>query len=107
MPSDQSFSPKDRLPAILVGNKCDKEMTRAVSHQEGKNLAEKLGFDFIETSAKNTINVERAFFMVVKTLREKSPATPPTKSKIFPVGGGSESRSKILGSKRNKVCTIF
>lgn len=106
MPSDQSFNPNDRLPAILVGNKCDKDLDRAVSHQEGQTLADNLGFDFTETSAKNTINVERAFFMVVKTLREKSPATPPSKSKIFPVGGGSDSRSKILGSKR-KVCTIF
>jgi len=55
---------------ILVGNKCDKITEREVSREEGMKMARKLGSEFIETSAKTCVNVERAFFTVVRMIRE-------------------------------------
>ncbi|MHA1105798.1 MAG: Rab family GTPase [Promethearchaeota archaeon] len=49
------------VPFIIVGNKVDKSNTREVSEDEGKNFAEKYGVEYIETSAKNDMNVNRAF----------------------------------------------
>ena len=46
---------------LLIGNKCDLENERAVSAQEGKEYAESLGMNFLETSAKNKINIEETF----------------------------------------------
>lgn len=43
---------------ILVGNKCDMEEERVVSQERGRQLAEQLGVEFYETSAKENINVK-------------------------------------------------
>lgn len=46
---------------ILVGNKCDMEEERVVSAERGRQLAEQLGVEFYETSAKENINVKVRF----------------------------------------------
>lgn len=46
---------------MLIGNKCDMESERQVSFQEGKDYADSLGIPFLETSAKNKINIEASF----------------------------------------------
>ncbi|KAF2687744.1 ras-2 protein [Lentithecium fluviatile CBS 122367] len=58
-------------PVMLVGNKCDRVTEREVSTQEGSALAKELGCDFVEASAKNCVNVEKAFFEVVRQLRRQ------------------------------------
>jgi GTPase KRas protein len=58
-------------PVMLVGNKCDRVTEREVSTQEGSALARSLGCDFVEASAKNCVNVERAFYDVVRQLRKQ------------------------------------
>ncbi|RMD39926.1 hypothetical protein DV735_g5200, partial [Chaetothyriales sp. CBS 134920] len=59
------------VPVMLVGNKSDQSNERQVSTQEGQALAKDLGCDFVEASAKKCINVERAFFDVVRSLRRQ------------------------------------
>ena len=57
----------DKVPIVLCGNKCDLEEYRQVDTQEGKDRAISWGnCPFFETSAKNGINVEKAFFEVVR-----------------------------------------
>ena len=56
---------------ILVGNKCDLENQRRVSKEEAKELAEKYGIEYIETSAKETINIEPVFIDTTKYLLTK------------------------------------
>ena len=70
---DQITRVKDSesVPLMLVGNKCDKITEREVSREEGQNMAKKLGCEFIESSAKTCVNVERAFYNVVKMIRAR------------------------------------
>ncbi|KAF2807514.1 ras-domain-containing protein [Mytilinidion resinicola] len=63
-------------PIMLVGNKCDRETEREVSTQEGSALARELGCNFLETSAKNCVNVEKAFYDVVRQLRRQRQQYP-------------------------------
>lgn len=58
------------VPVMLVANKCDRVAEREVSKAEGKALAAELGYGFVESSAKNDINVERAFYDAVRRLRQ-------------------------------------
>ena len=51
----------DNAQVILVGNKCDMEDERVISFERGKQLAEQLGVEFFETSAKENINVKVGF----------------------------------------------
>jgi GTPase KRas protein len=83
------------VPVMLVGNKSDKVTEREVSHQEGSALARDLGCEFVEASAKNCINVEKAFYDVVRSLRRQRqqiggggrPERGNTRSHTF--GGGN------------------
>ena len=56
---------------ILVGNKCDLEHQRAVTKDQGNEMALKYGIKYIETSAKDTINIEELFVNTAKTLMNK------------------------------------
>jgi len=58
-------------PVMLVGNKCDRVTEREVSTQEGAALARELSCEFVEASAKNCVNVEKAFYDVVRQLRRQ------------------------------------
>jgi len=60
---------KDYFPIIVVGNKCDLEGERQVSKQEGEALAHSFNCKFIETSAKSRINVDNAFYDIVREIR--------------------------------------
>lgn len=60
------------MPIMLVGNKSDRVTEREVSTQEGHALARELGCEFVEASAKNCINVEKAFFDVVRIIRRQN-----------------------------------
>ncbi|KAI8870169.1 ras-domain-containing protein [Ramicandelaber brevisporus] len=61
----------DLVPLILVGNKCDLLHEREVSQAEGYAMARRLSCEFIETSAKECINVENAFYTVVRMIRSQ------------------------------------
>ena len=65
---------------LLVANKIDKFYEREVSAEEGQELAEKLGCQYIETSAKTGISVQKVFFDLVRMLRgSKSMCTTSAK----------------------------
>lgn len=84
---------RDFFPMVLIANKCDLEHDRQVSSHgktpnfftenhwkgsaintkaffiEGRDLAKSFGCIFIETSAKQRINVDEAFYHVVRDIR--------------------------------------
>ena len=51
----------DNAQVILVGNKCDMHADRVVAYERGKQLADHLGLEFFETSAKENVNVKQVF----------------------------------------------
>ena len=59
---------KDFFPMVLVANKADLEYERQVGSNEGRQLAKSFGCRFIETSAKQRINVDEAFYNLVREL---------------------------------------
>jgi len=54
---------------ILVGNKCDLEENRKVSFEEGMELSKHYEIPFLETSAKNSVNVESSFLTMSKEIK--------------------------------------
>lgn len=48
-------------PMVLVGNKIDKDEDRKIPIEEGRKLAEKMGYPFFETSARTGQGVEEMF----------------------------------------------
>uniref|UniRef100_V9KH02 Synaptic vesicle specific GTP-binding protein n=1 Tax=Callorhinchus milii TaxID=7868 RepID=V9KH02_CALMI len=55
----------DNAQVILVGNKCDLEEDRVLPSEEGRRLADELGFEFFEASAKDNVNVKQVFERLV------------------------------------------
>ncbi|KAH3903088.1 probable Ras-related protein SEC4 [Saccharomycodes ludwigii] len=56
---------------MLVANKCDDDVERVVTTEQGETLAKELGMPFIEASAKNNKNVDEIFFRIAKLIQEK------------------------------------
>ena len=93
-----SSAPSAPVPIMLVGNKSDRVTEREVSTQEGHALARELGCEFVEASAKNCINVEKAFYDVVRQLRrqrmQNSMRSPTGNGKVrMGTGEGGMSRN--------------
>jgi Ras-related protein Rab-7A len=62
------LNPKDpdNFPFVLLGNKSDKEGERKVSDQKIKNYCQQKNLIYFETSAKDNINVDKAFEEVAR-----------------------------------------
>ena len=58
----------EKIPIILIGNKCDLEEERVISKKEGENLAKQYNMKFYETSCKNGDNVENCFLDLAKQI---------------------------------------
>ena len=78
---------RDEFPMLIVGNKADLDKNRQVinhpgifslnwrpifqvSRQECENMAKQLKTPFIECSAKNRMNVDQAFYELVRLIRK-------------------------------------
>lgn len=56
----------DGVNKILIGNKSDWTDKKAVTEEQGRELANELGIKFMETSAKVNEGVEEAFFTLAR-----------------------------------------
>lgn len=89
-----SSQTRRRIPIVIVGNKRDLYNNREVSTDEGKMLAQRMGCDFYETSAKQNANVEAAFKSLVRGV------------KVAKNGGDSSTVHKSR-KKRHKGCVVL
>ena len=69
---------------LLIGNKCDLESQRVVPTATAKSFAEELNIPFIETSAKEGVNVDKAFIQLTEALvaRKNGGGAKGDKSKV-------------------------
>ena len=58
----------ENIKIILIGNKCDLIDKREVKEDDGKIKAKDLNAPFMETSALNCINVEKAFNFLIEEI---------------------------------------
>jgi len=61
-----------KIPMVLVGNKCDLADQRLVTTDEGQALADKLGCAFLEASARTKYNLDKVFFDVLRMIDVQS-----------------------------------
>ncbi|KAG2623984.1 hypothetical protein PVAP13_3KG094700 [Panicum virgatum] len=61
----------DSVCKLLVGNKCDLVDSKVVDTETAKAFADSLGIPFIETSAKESINVEEAFLTMSSEIKKR------------------------------------
>ena len=64
----------DDVVKMLIGNKCDMDDRRCIDRARGEALAREHAIPFLETSAKNNVNVEKAFFEITRLILKKTPA---------------------------------
>ena len=56
---------------VLVGNKSDLTESRVITKEQGEELAQSLGVEYFETSAKQDVNVKQTFETLVDLISEK------------------------------------
>jgi len=85
----------DKVPMVVVGNKCDLSDQRIITTEQGNALATKFGAVFIEASAKTKINVEEIFHQLVRQIA-------PTLAK-----GGAGGKKGGAGGKKGGGCALL
>ncbi|PRP80320.1 Rab1 family GTPase (PiYpt1) [Planoprotostelium fungivorum] len=82
---------------LLVGNKADLLEKKVVDTNEAKEYAQSINISFLETSAKSSENVEEAFNLMTKQIKERVSKAPEVK----PAGGGGLPKA---GKESKKCC---
>ncbi|KZT58469.1 rab-type small GTP-binding protein [Calocera cornea HHB12733] len=89
---------------ILIGNKCDWDDKRAVTVQQGEELANELGVRFLETSAKQNINVEEAFFSLARDIKARLLDTLPDQGAAAANQGAGSVKVGQAGTTQSNSC---
>ena len=90
----ERYSKNPRL--ILIGNKTDLPNKRVVSYEEALDYSNSLGLSFLETSAKNNLNIEDIFTKLVHDIYDNN-----IKNKILE---GMEKSVLIDNTESNNYC---
>jgi Ras-related protein Rab-1A len=94
MDNIERYSKNPRL--ILIGNKTDLPNKRVVSYEEALDYSNSLGLSFLETSAKNNLNIEDIFTKLVHDIYDNN-----IKNKILE---GMEKSVLIDNTESNNYC---
>merc|ERR1712183_1159691 len=89
---------------MILGNKKDMEEKRVVAEEKGQMLAMEYNIKFLETSAKEGDNIEKAFFTMAKDIKTKMENKMDNSSKNK---GIDINRSGKKNGILNKWCNIL
>ncbi|KAI0677058.1 small GTPase superfamily [Trametes maxima] len=67
-----NFCGMNSIPCVIVGSKIDLP-NRQIESGEAEKVAEELGAAFIETSAKNNVNVSKVFELCLAEIEKRQP----------------------------------
>lgn len=95
---------QDNITRILVGNKTDLENRRAVSFEEGQEMANHYGVRFLETSAKECKNVETAFTTMTREIKNNVAQTQPTRKTANPQNQAQKLTGKPVTAPKKSGC---
>lgn len=84
---------------ILIGNKCDDVERRVVDRERGAELAREYGLKFMETSAKNSVNVDEAFMTLARDIKKRLIDTGKLVSEATTSVAGNHSHSVSIKPK--------
>merc|ERR1719270_1682182 len=76
---------------MILGNKCDKEDSRVISYGRGEVVAKAHRATFLETSAKQNINIEESFITISKLILEKIQSDSAESDLVITTGDGKRS----------------
>jgi len=87
----------EKVPMVLVGNKCDLADQRVITTDQGEALASKFTCKFLEVSAKTKVNVEQIFYDLVRQIKATQPKGKP----------GSKGAAGGKPGNRGGSCQLF
>ncbi len=95
---------KDGVMKILVGNKADLDHKRTVSNEEGKHFAKVHQMEYIETSAKDSSNIDCLFVNTTKNYIQFNSNNLLKKSTASFTGEGIVVSSQLSSTTNKKGC---
>ncbi|KAF4378602.1 hypothetical protein G4B88_023142 [Cannabis sativa] len=95
---------------MMAGNKSDLNHLRAVSEDDGQSLAEKEGLSFLETSALEATNVEKAFQTILTEIyhiisKKALAAQEVATNTALPGQGTSINVNEASGNAKKSCCS--
>jgi Ras-related protein Rab-1A len=89
----------ENVNKLLVGNKSDLDSKRQVTFEEAQAFANERGIPFLETSAKSSLNVEKAFLTMAAEIKNRMAMVPqPEEAKgAVSIGKGESVAAKSGG----------
>ena len=96
--NDLKNSSDKKITILLIGNKCDLEDQRQVKLEEGQEKAKAFNLAFLETSAFNGQNLDKAFEMMIKEVYNKNHQENEDEL-LGELGSGTASKGLDLTSK--------
>ncbi|XWS53077.1 hypothetical protein CRYUN_Cryun11dG0126900 [Craigia yunnanensis] len=95
---------------MMAGNKSDLNHLRAVSEEDGRSLAEREGLSFLETSALEATNIEKAFQTILNEIyhiisKKALAAQEAAASTTLPGQGTSINVADASGNTKKGCCS--
>ena len=97
----------ERVVKYLIGNKIDMKGAREVSKEEGERMARDYQMKYVETSAKEAINVKETVEAIVKDVRANSTKTEEMVRLTASAAVKRSKKGKHSGKGGGSCCTIF